>query len=307
MVRSSQKPLEDSGFTTPWRQTPWGRILIGLLLAQGMYYALHQFLLAGAGISGVEANDFWGAISGMVIAQGLQLITLFFAGMLVGAGKTQGLVYGVVVGVWNGVLCILLYPRPEEAVTNVGIYGQPLLQAFFGGIGGWFGGYVWQPIRHLSVEDDPPLKRRAEKPRDRFQGPFAWGRILLGSAVAVAGTMWADSILDFVLTAGRGKIGVRSTAHASLVTWEITVMSILLGGVIAGSTCKSGLKQGLAVGILTGAALAGIHLGQSSFTLTDGIFILSGPLLLGFVGGGFGGQMLPPVVKRKRRSAFDLA
>jgi len=41
------------GETDPWQQTPWGRILIGLLLAQGIYYSLRHLFTAGLLVSGV--------------------------------------------------------------------------------------------------------------------------------------------------------------------------------------------------------------------------------------------------------------
>src|SRR5437588_1664174 len=40
------------GETDPWQQTPWGRILIGLLLAQGIYYSLRHLFTAGLLVSG---------------------------------------------------------------------------------------------------------------------------------------------------------------------------------------------------------------------------------------------------------------
>ena len=39
-----------------WQQTPWGKILIGVILAQGLSYGLQQLLTAGFVASGDTAN-----------------------------------------------------------------------------------------------------------------------------------------------------------------------------------------------------------------------------------------------------------
>src|SRR5262245_19476335 len=70
-----------------WQQTPWGRILIGLVLAQGLFFGLRQLFAAGLLASaGEEPADFWATLTGLMVLQGLQLVGLLIGGVLAGAG-----------------------------------------------------------------------------------------------------------------------------------------------------------------------------------------------------------------------------
>src|SRR5208282_4424076 len=53
---SSASTSEDS-----WQQTPWGRLLVGVLLGQGLYYVLRHLCTAGALVAHEEgAGGVWG-------------------------------------------------------------------------------------------------------------------------------------------------------------------------------------------------------------------------------------------------------
>ena len=70
--------------------------LVGLLLAQGLYYAfLH---LANAGLllrgNGLADLEYWDRFAGMVTTQGLQGIAVFIGGMIAAAGRRRGLLIG---------------------------------------------------------------------------------------------------------------------------------------------------------------------------------------------------------------------
>src|SRR5438105_12327840 len=134
LYQSQQTRVNGGGAEgSQWQQTPWGRILIGLLLAQGLYYSLRHLCTAGLLASGENAShDVWNTLYGLIFLQGLQGVGLLVGGMLAGAGKRQGAFYGAVVGVWNGVISILIAIQTASAMTTVAIYGQPILQAAFG-------------------------------------------------------------------------------------------------------------------------------------------------------------------------------
>src|SRR3954453_1512175 len=71
-----QAPL-DRGDVSSWQQTPWGRIAIGLLLAQGLYYGLRQLCLAALLAMNEDAShgrDVYRTIGGLVLLQALQAI-----------------------------------------------------------------------------------------------------------------------------------------------------------------------------------------------------------------------------------------
>src|SRR5947209_19905907 len=85
-----------------WQQTPWGRILIGLLLAQGLFYGLHR-LLTGLllALSADGSPSALGTVHGVALLQAAQLLTLLAGTLLAGAGQRQGALIGAVVGIWN--------------------------------------------------------------------------------------------------------------------------------------------------------------------------------------------------------------
>src|SRR5688572_27824868 len=58
-----------------WQQTAWGRILIGLILAQGLFYGIRH-LVTGVllAASGGEADALWSDLRNVMILQGIQLL-----------------------------------------------------------------------------------------------------------------------------------------------------------------------------------------------------------------------------------------
>src|ERR1700682_3912515 len=92
-----------------WQQTAWGRILIGLILAQGIFHGLRHLCVAWLLASeGSEQNELWGTIPGLILLQSLQVVGLLVGALLAGAGQRQGAVYGAVLGVWNGVFLVVV-------------------------------------------------------------------------------------------------------------------------------------------------------------------------------------------------------
>src|SRR5438552_1193457 len=84
----SRQPLEHAEEST-WQQTPWGRMAIGLVLAQGLGYGMQQLLTAGILASGEEPSV-WATLLGIVFLQGLQGLSLIIGGALCGAGRERG-------------------------------------------------------------------------------------------------------------------------------------------------------------------------------------------------------------------------
>jgi len=140
--------------------------------------------------------------------------------------------------------------------------------------------------------------------RKLFFGPIYWTRVITGTAVAVGGSLFAGVILDRVVKFSEYALSPSSAVQAEIVTWEIVALAILTGGVLAGASTRNGVTQGLTVGAATSIILCGIRLASpnppSFFVLSVSMF---GPVILATMGGGFGSQLLPPVVARKR--SFD--
>src|SRR3981081_1167132 len=83
-------PEVSTGDVSQWQQTPWGRMAVGLILAQGLAYGLQKLLTAGLLASG-ELNVVWTTLWGIVLLHGLQGTCLLIGGALCGAGKQRGI------------------------------------------------------------------------------------------------------------------------------------------------------------------------------------------------------------------------
>jgi hypothetical protein len=295
----------DAGGLAPddsWQQTPWGRIIVGLLLAQGIFYVLHELLKAGFLAAGEEGAAIWHTLAGQLILQALQAIGVLTAGILVGAGQRQGFVYGVVLGIWNGVLFILVQAWSGQPLTVTTLLGQPILQAAVGLAGGLAGSIVWRPLPQLLLPSGPrsrvlqPVRRKTRQ----FTGPVAWARVLGGTAVGVGGVIWANVILEYVLHASEGKLNLDSQLQAQLVTWEICALALFSGACLAGSNQRNGMMQGLCVGAGAGSILMGFGLASATVPAHLLMFTVTMAIPIGILGGWFGGQLLPPLVRVKR-------
>src|SRR5262245_9619751 len=121
-----------------WQQTPWARIFVGVLLAQGLYYALwHLILSAQSALGGFTT------LPTLVVQQALQILSVLIGGAIAGAGQPRGATYGAVVGIWNGVLLLvyllLFQARLGQPLTLVALYVMPVLHTTFGALGGALG------------------------------------------------------------------------------------------------------------------------------------------------------------------------
>jgi hypothetical protein len=292
------------GLGSAWQQTPWGRIMIGLLVAQGLYFGLQQLCTAGILASGDEgAGDVWRTLSGLLLLQGLQVLGLLAGGALAGAGKRHGVLFGALVGLWNGIIFILLQSNNSQLFPAVTLYGQPILQTAFGALGGLVGSFIWRPPAELMLPGVGPIvpSMAPSKPFALFEGPVSWWRVLAGVLLAAGGGLWANVILDLVVEASEGKMSVRTHLQANLVTWEITALAMLAGGALAGYSTRNGLKQGLCVGLGVASVLVGIRLGDARFNV-DALLLTGGmALAFGLAGGWFGCTLFPPVAARRRR------
>ncbi len=295
-----------SGSRPNWQHTVWGRVLIGLILAQGIYHGVRHLIVAGLlAAHGTDPQELWSSLNGFLLLQSMQLIGLFCGGLLAGAGQRQGAAYGMLLGIWNGVLVVLIQPSMTEQFNTVTLYGLPLLQAAVGALAGFLGGWIWQPLTPILPAATRAKAKLAHRDWPKlFVGPVYWVRVVMGTAVAVGGALWAGVILDRVVKFSEYALSPASASQAEVVTWEIVSLAILTGGVLAGATTRNGMTQGLAVGVITAVILCGIRVASPNpptfFVLA---FSMLGPVILGIMGGGFGSHLLPPVVQRTR--SFD--
>lgn len=328
------RPIEDvSHSPSSWLQNPWSRVIVGLILAQGLYYGLRQLCTAILKATGEEGQGpWWEVFTNIVVLQGLQVIGVLVGSILAGVGQRWGSLYGAGVGLGSGLLVVGVQYATGRVPTAVEFYGQPILLAAFGVLGGFIGGQIWKPLPLLTTPTPatppalPLLKsRRRPTPLD---GPVAWERVLVGIVVAVAGTLGANFIRDFVVDATGGALEIQTRVQAEFFTWEISMLAMIVGSAWAGANTRNGIKQGSVVGLGSGIilfgiylylggrkppevslgfALAGIHLRGLQVHLQQFIFTLTSVVALGLVGGWFGGQLLPPIVRQPRRDLGPLS
>jgi hypothetical protein len=303
---SDGQPSLSANPASRWQHSPWGRILIGLLLAQGLFYGLRH-LVAGLLLAlhgSAEPPDETSVLVGVILIQLLQAVTLVAGGILTGSGQRNGALLGGVVGVWNGVLTGLTPQFAGQGLSTVALFGDPVLQLALGALAGWLGGAIWKPL----ALPGPAAPRQAPRKTPRrprpplFAGPIAPMRIIFGTLLAVGGCLCAAALFELIdrLSAGDG---VASDSVVDLVvTWEIKALALIAGGTLAGSNSYNGLKQGLWVGIFTTLILAALESRSADRWLgVVGLLFISSTALC-LAGGWFGSQLLPPVVPTKNRS-----
>jgi hypothetical protein len=252
------------------------------------------------------ADSFWNSTTGLIVIQGLQALGLLLGGALAGAGRPRGVMFGALVGVWNGLLFIIFHSSQGALLTPMTLYGQPLLQTAFGALGGAVGRFVWKPLPAVAeaavaaggARDSDDIRIQLKK---YFGGRIHWVRVLIGTAAGVIGAVSATAILDLVVVAGQEKLTVETHFQAHVITWEITALAILAGSALAGSGTRNGLKQGLVVGILSAVVLVGLAFGKPKFDIFNLTLTLTTALFLSLAGGWFGGNLFPPLAPSERK------
>ncbi len=284
-----------------WQQTPWGRLVVGLAIAQGLSHGLQWLTKAGLLATGEETNV-WSTLTGLVLLHTLQGFSLLIAGTLTGAGQRRGFLYGSFVGLLNGLIFVAVQPPSTELGVEIAFLGQPILHMLVGGLGGLLGMLIWKPLPLLNNEK---TKRSFGLPSFQFlAGPVHWARVIVGAGIVVAGGIWAQNIQNFVFEASQGTLNVTSHFQARLFSMEILGLTILIGSGFAGATTLNGVKQGLCVGFLAGVILIGIDLARTN-DIDEILFRISSTFCLSIAGGWFGSQLLPPLAPRRRVRTID--
>jgi hypothetical protein len=305
LYRDLRRHQRSSFASAPWQQTPWGRILIGLFLAQGLFYGLRHLLTALLLTSQGEegAQLIWASASGFFLLQGVRIFSLLAGAVLAGGGQRHGWVVGAVAGSWNGVLSVLWLPGPAQSLTTIAVLGQPLLQATVGAFGGWLGAVIWKPLPAEPAEEaTAPAKKagRARRPLNLWAGPVAWYRVSAGIVLAVAGTLSATIFFEKILDLSHGALATTDEVQDYLIIMEIKALAVFLGGALAGATTANGFKQGFCVGLGTVAILIGIEMNFVQNWLQVAALTTVSAFCLSVVGGWFGGQLFPPIIKARR-------
>src|SRR5205823_1196674 len=119
----------------------WIRMLVGLMMAQGLYYALRQLCQAYvlATIDREGRAEWWDSFQGLILTQAIQAVALLVGGVFAGAGQRRGVLAGTVLGVGNAVLLLGAQMITRRPTNDLVLYCQPILHAFLGAAGGAIG------------------------------------------------------------------------------------------------------------------------------------------------------------------------
>jgi hypothetical protein len=313
LYESRSRGSDQTNADNQWLHTPLGRILAGIFLAQGLAYGLQMLCTAGVLATGEEAQQsVWSTLFGLVLLQAVQGLSLLVGGAVAGAGQKRAITVGALVGLAHAFILLFIQGLQGQPITEIALYGQPVLHIAFGTLGAVIGSCIWRPLPTLTM---PEFDIDAKAPRGRgrtsawaaLRGPVAWGRVFAGIVTVTAGFLWGPALLNLVLEASQGKLKVNDHLQAQLVTWEIIGLATLLGAAIAGATTPNGLKQGLCVGIGSCIVLVGNYLGARTVGLEQIVFTVFSILSLTVAGGWFGGQLFRPVPLMRRRGLGSAA
>jgi hypothetical protein len=287
-----------------WLHTPLGRVVAGIFLAQGLAYGLRMLCTAGVLVTADEAQQsVWSTLYGLVLLQALQGLSLLIGGGVAGAGQRRAITVGALVGLVHSFILLFIQVVQGEPITEIALYGQPVLHIAFATLGAVIGSCIWRPLPTLTMPEfdtDGKATRVRSSGWAALRGPVAWGRVFAGIVTVTAGFLWGPGLLNVILKASQGTLKFNDRLQAQLVTWEIIGLATLLGAAVAGATTRNGLKQGLCVGIGSCIVLVGNYLGASNVALEQILLTVFCIISLTVAGGWFGGQLFPPIVIRRR-------
>jgi hypothetical protein len=177
---------------TPWHQSTLGRMVICLLLTQGLAFCLQQLFTAWILASGTDSAESWHTPLGLVGLHVFHLVGLLAGGMLLAANQERGISASAMLGLWNGLVFVTIHRGANDAMPSWLFFSQPLLHLLFGILGGWLGYRIWPPVT-VVAPDEPPLGERVKQPaapaRPRFRGKINTISGILGAPVVVLGVL----------------------------------------------------------------------------------------------------------------------
>ena len=289
-----------------WQQTPWGRLIVGLLLSQGLAYGLSMLWTAAHLAATDDAEvSFWATEFGFIVWQAMQGVGLLIGGGLAGAGQSRGTLYAAFIGLVTGLFTLVIRQGRGDEITPFLSYSQPVFHVLCGAIGGFIGATIWRPLPvvHVPAAPEAPKDPRkiVRRPTESLAGPVCWFRVVLGVIVVVAGVLFARNILNFVINNSEGRLSIQSSSQARILTLEVAAFAALIGAGFAGATTQSGLKHGFIVGVVASILATGINLGRSQLAFDAVVLMSLGVFGMSLVGGWFGGMLFPPTSPHARR------
>jgi len=281
-----------------WQQTPWGRIVVSVIIAQGLAFCMRMLFTAYFQASEGERVD-WNSPTGMLWLNSFHAVCLVLCGMLAGANQERGITSGGLVGLWSGLIFLGVHRASRESLGPVVFFAQPFLHMIWGLIGGVIGYRIWKPVPMFMIQEDMGKSGYGiPRPNKKlWKGPISVVRVLIGAGVALAGAIFAKDLLDGLLRNSQGAFRIRDHLTERLIVYQVIALAAFVGGSIAGSSSRNGFKQGFCAGILAAALYLGVQLANPKSVLEIVLFSASGIGLVAVVGGVFGSTLFPPLGK----------
>jgi hypothetical protein len=302
-----------------------GRVVLGGILALGLYLALHQVVTGVILAVDPDPAGWWLSFKGLMAVHAAQVISVVFGSLVAAAGRPKGYTLGLMVGALCGGAFIAFDVASGASPRDLFLYLQPPVLGLFGFVAGAAGTVIWQPAPELDYPITPASKfssiQLIEDAVANPEPPTQWVRVLLGAVVMVLGVALAE---DFRKTAQRhsaGLLRVQSLGQGEFVTWQLGMFAVLFGGIIAGANTSAGLRHGIIAGAVGGlgayglCANAGDALTPVRWWLNAMSFqdlplnapaviatIVCSVLCIGVIGGWLGGLVFPKLAPRSMLS-----
>jgi hypothetical protein len=306
-----------------------GRILMGSILALGVYLGVRKLLTGAILAMHSYAGGWWLSFQGLSAVYAVQAGAVFFGAAIAAAGRAYGYSLGFIVGGVCGGLFLgfeLLAGAPPESLV---LYLQPPLLALLGLAAGAAGSRVWIPAPELNLPIPTGSKLSSlqlgddlleEQPR-----PTNLLRVLAGAAVIVLGVAIADPARHFLQKNSGGLLRVESMGQGEFITWQLATLIVLGGGVVAAAGTGAGIRHGLLAGMLGAAGVFGVcmKLGQTLAPIEywleklqlDGLPLTAPPvltavgggiLMVALLGGWLGGSLFLPLAPPSMRKRLNV-
>jgi len=288
--------------TETWQQNLWCRILVSLLLTQGLAYCLNQASIAWLDFTG-EPNSAVVTPLGLVTLHLFNAFALILTGMLVGANQENGTFGGMLLGVANGLVFLFVFRGAREFMPLWLFFAQPLLHMFFGALGGYFGFRIWRPCSLATQADEEAARApMAVSKGTLLRRPLAHRPRPFGGGVVARGTGLHQAADRHRRAGGRRDVPSRFEFQENLVRWQILGLTILFGAMFAGATTTNGFKQGLFAGVLAATLFIGSQVANPKAHF-EVVFITALITLgLSLVGGAFGAALFPKLMKVRKKA-----
>lgn len=310
----------------PVRPTVFSRIVVGSVVAAGLFLGLREWAIAGAQLAGrMPETGFWLTNAGVATAFGLRALAVTVGGSLAGAGRPSGFGTGAVVGIVSGGALLMLD-------SAIGIPLRPLEIGFtialvvVASLAGGVGSSLWPgPSKvPVSIRDSSRGSSLLQLAHGEGQlevvRPTHWVRVLIAAVVGIAGVFAAESI-RLALRSGGGEIfNLGNPSTFIYVDLEIAIIIVAFAAMAAGASTGTGLRHGILFGLLLAGGvivmslkngdplpavagwLAVLDLPSSMAASESLLAVAVGLFGLGVAGGVFGNALLPPLGKGEQRS-----